>query len=865
MAIFKAILGPTNTGKTHYAIERMMAYSSGMIGLPLRLLAREVYDKIVAKKGTQAVALITGEERIEPASASYYVCTTESMPVQREVEFLAVDEIQLAEDRDRGHIFTERILNARGKAETLLLGSETMRSVLVQLGIGAQITTRERLSRLTYGGALKISRLPKRTAVIGFSADEVYSIAEFLRQKKGATAIVMGALSPRTRNAQVALYQSGDVDYIVATDAIGMGLNLDVDYVAFSARSKFDGRYHRSLTAAECGQIAGRAGRFRNEGFFGETSSCPPFDTETVTRIEDHNFEPIDALQWRNSDLDFSSIHSLITSLTVYSKSQVLHRSSEAIDEWVLRRLNEDGKLASMVDTEAKVRRIWDLVRLPDFRRAGYDGHARLVLGLIDRLLEPDARIPDHIMSNWLKEISSTSGDINKLQERLAAVRTWSYVAHRNDWLENPNTWRQRVREIEDLLSDALHDALTARFVDKRTKFLLGGIKNADKLKGEMDSSGEISINGLSMGFLHGLDFRLTKGKHQIENRSALNLVRSIVRPIVDQKLTEVATASTSAFSLSDEAVISYKEVEVARLAKGKTWLVPEIVLIGGDIGSDGCRKAVISRISEWVDWKISKLLKSHYLLVRRNGLQSLSGVERGFAYQVLESGGAIDLRDDKYKSLLGHKEREVLREKGVRAGRYAAYIPEIKHTECMKLLATLLTVGKDTSYHLDNIGTKSFLLDQRIAEEKLAALGYLRFGKRAVRADLVESLGWELSKCRKESGKSVFGVPDSLKDLIACSRKEFFEVLKGCGLMRVKKGDQEGAVELWRFRGHATKKQDASSKLKKHGKSEFPKRHASGKAVTESTNPFSELANLFPDSKKQQTRTRKGVKGRKI
>lgn len=858
MAIFKAILGPTNTGKTHYAIERMMAYSSGMIGLPLRLLAREVYDKIVAKKGSQAVALITGEERLEPASASYYVCTTESMPVQRNVDFMAVDEIQLAEDRDRGHIFTERILNARGQAETLLLGSETMRSVLVQLGIGVQITTRERFSRLIYGGALKISRLPKRSAVIGFSAEEVYSIAEFLRQKKGAAAIVMGALSPRTRNAQVALYQSGEVDYIVATDAIGMGLNLDVDYVAFSNRSKFDGRYHRRLSAAECGQIAGRAGRFRNEGFFGETNSCPPFDSETVARIEDHNFEPIDALQWRNSDLDFSSINSLIYSLSVYSKSQVLHRSSEAIDEWVLKRLNEDGKLASKVDTEAKVRRVWDLVRLPDFRRSGYDGHARLVLGLIDRLLEPDARIPDLIMSNWLKDISSTSGGINKLQERLAAVRTWSYVAHRNDWLANPITWRQRVREIEDRLSDALHDALTARFVDKRTKFLLAGIKNPDRLKGEIDSSGEISVNGLSMGFLQGLDFKLAKGKHQIENRSALNLVRSIVRPILDQKLTEVATASTSAFSLSREAVISYKDVEIARLAKGKSWLLPEIILIGGDIGSDGCRKAVISRLYEWLDWRVSKLLKSHYQLFRRNGLQKLSSVERGFAYQVLESGGAVDLRNDKYKSLLGHKEREVLRGTGVRAGRYAAYTPEIKHVESLKLLATLLTVGKDTNYHLENIGTKSFALDKRIAEEKLAALGYLRFGKRAVRADVVESLGWELSKCRKESENPVFRVPDSLKEIVACSRKEFVEVLKGCGLMRVKKGEQGGEVELWRFRGRGKKKQGESSETKRQGKSGVPKRRGSDQNVTESTNPFSELANLFSDSPKTANKNQK-------
>lgn len=856
MAIFKAILGPTNTGKTHYAIERMMAYSSGMIGLPLRLLAREVYDKIVAKKGGQAVALITGEERIEPASASYYVCTTESMPVQREVEFLAVDEIQLAEDRDRGHIFTERILNARGQAETLLLGSETMRLVLVQLDIGVHITSRERFSRLIYGGALKISRLPKRTAVIGFSADEVYSIAEFLRQKKGAAAIVMGALSPRTRNAQVALYQSGEVDYIVATDAIGMGLNLDVDYVAFSNRSKFDGRYHRSLTAAECGQIAGRAGRFRNEGLFGETSTCPPFDTETVTRIEEHNFEPIDALQWRNSNLNFSSIDNLIGSLSAHSQSKVLHRSTEALDEWVLRRLNEDGKLASKVNSEAKVRRVWDLVRLPDFRRAGHDGHARLVLGLIDRLLEPDGRIPDHVISNWLEDISSNSGGINKLQERLAAVRTWSYVAHRNDWLENPYTWRQRVREIEDSLSDALHQALTARFVDKRTKFLLGGTSRRENLKGEIAPSGEISIDGYSMGILRGFDFRFTEGKHQIENKSALNLVRSTIRPIVDQKLTEVATASSSGFSLSDDAVISFKEVEIARLVKGKSWLTPKIVLIGGENGSEGCRKAVVSRVSEWIDWKVSKLLQCHYLLLRRQGLKKLTGVERGFAYQVLESGGAVDLRDDKYKSLLGHREREVLREIGLRAGRYAAYTPEVKHIESLKLLAVLLTVGKETSYRLDNIGSKSFQLDKRIPEDKLAAMGYLRFGKRAIRVDIVEKLGWELSRCRKEAQTAVFEVPDSLREIVECSRKEFYGVLNGCGLVRAKSKSPNGEKELWRFRGRVGKRREAQSKQRNNRGINSGKRRVSDRGTADTPNPFSKLATLFPEPKDKRRKT---------
>ena len=855
MAILKAILGPTNTGKTHYAIERMMAYPSGMIGLPLRLLAREVYDKIVAKKGERAVALITGEERIDPKSASYFVCTTESMPIQKNVEFMAIDEIQLAEDRDRGHVFTDRILYARGQAETLLLGAETMRPVLGQLQLGVRITTRERLSRLVYGGALKISRLPKRSAVVGFSAEEVYSIAEFLRQTKGATAIVMGALSPRTRNAQVELYQSGEVDYIVATDAIGMGLNLDVDYLSFSNRSKFDGRYHRRLTAAECGQIAGRAGRFRTEGYFGETGSCPPFDSETIAMIEEHNFEPVDALQWRNSTLDFSSIDHLIASLSMHSKSRVLHRSSEAIDEWVLRRLNEDGRLALLADSEPKIRRVWDIVRLPDFRKAGYDGHARLVLGLVDRLIEPDTRIPDNVVAQWLEDISSTAGDIRKLQERLAAVRTWSYVAHREDWLENPQTWRLKVREIEDLLSDALHDALTARFVDKRTKFLLGGLKKPENLSSEISANGEISINGHLMGTLQGLNFQFTKGKHKIENKSAQNLVRSIIKPIVDQHLTNVATASSSAFSLSENATIVFKDVEIAKLSRGKTWLTPKIILNGGDIGSEGCRNAVISRITEWVDWRVSKLLKSHYSLLRQNGLEKLSGIERGFAYQLLEAGGAVDLRNDKFKTLLGHQERRELKEIGLRAGRYAAYTPDIKHIESLKLLTLLLSVGKEIAYPKEKIGTKSFNLDTRIPEDELAAVGYLRFRKRAVRVDLVERIGWELARCRKEAGRPVFEVPETLREIVDCTKKEFSEVLKGCGLVRARTDKQGETRELWRFRRKMKKNDKVESKIKSHGKKSKQNHSPNDNTVQESTNPFSSLAGLFPEVQKNSSR----------
>ncbi|MEL6569407.1 MAG: helicase-related protein, partial [Pseudomonadota bacterium] len=508
MSTLKAVLGPTNTGKTHYALERMMGHATGMIGLPLRLLAREVYDRVVAAKGEASCALITGEERIQPKTARYFVCTVESMPVQQQsVDFLAIDEIQLAEDRDRGHIFTDRILNARGRSETLLLGSDTMRPILRALDLHVETDVRERFSDLGYGGKVKVTKLPKRTAIVAFSADEVYAIAELLRRKKGGAAVVMGALSPRTRNAQVELYQTGEVDYLVATDAIGMGLNLDVDVVAFAGRTKFDGRRHRALSAAECGQIAGRAGRFRSEGTFVETADCPEFDDEMVHAITNHTFDPVDELQWRNSDLDFRSIKTLIASLARPSGRSELRQNPDALDEWVLRRMAEDEMIGPDVRGERKIRRLWDLARLPDFRRAGRDGHGRLVLGLAETLADPDARLGDAAMEKRMEALSQARGDIASLQQRLAAIRTWTYAAHREDWLENPARWREKTRQVEDALSDALHAALTARFVDKRTTALLAGMQKDDALVSEIDSAGEISVEGHVVGRLNGLTF----------------------------------------------------------------------------------------------------------------------------------------------------------------------------------------------------------------------------------------------------------------------------------------------------------------------------------------------------------------------
>ncbi|MDP3460464.1 MAG: helicase-related protein, partial [Hyphomonas sp.] len=742
MTTLKAILGPTNTGKTHYAIERMLAHGTGMIGLPLRLLAREVYDRVVAAKGYAAAALLTGEERINPPTARYFVCTVESMPADVRADFVAIDEIQLAEDDDRGHVFTDRILHMRGNHETLLLGADTMRGVLKDLKLGVETEPRPRFSELRYAGHAKITKLPKRTAIVAFSAEEVYAIAELLRRQKGGAAVVMGALSPRTRNAQVALYQSGEVDYIVATDAIGMGLNLDVDRVVFASRTKYDGRRHRALTLAECAQIAGRAGRFRTDGEFGETGSCPPFQEEEWKAIEAHRFDPVDAIQWRNSALDYASLKALIRSLERPSGKPVLIHNPRALDEWVLRRMSEDGAIGPNVTGERKVRRLWDLARLPDFRKAGPEGHGRLVLGLAETLADPDARLSDDGLHRRMDDLASVRGDINQLQQRLAAIRTWTYAANREDWLENPTYWQQKTREIEDSLSDALHLALTARFVDRRTTALLASLRKEDALVTDLTPEGDVTVEGHLVGRLRGLSFEPVVDARTLEGKAVRGAALAAIRPMLTARLAEIATAPAEAFKLTEAAEIEYKDAPVARLGKGAQWMTPRTELIGAVEAEASERQPALARIEEWVRGEIGRVLPTHAKLAFAKSGEALEGLLRGLAFRILESGAAIDLRTDESAPRLNPEQREALKAAGIRVGRVAAYAPDAQKPAAQRMIAILKAVESATEYPLAPEGAGSFGLDGTWPEPALAANGYLRFGRRAVRADLAERLG---------------------------------------------------------------------------------------------------------------------------
>lgn len=851
MTTLKAILGPTNTGKTHYAIERMLAHGTGMIGLPLRLLAREVYDRVVAAKGAAYAALLTGEERINPPTARYFVCTVESMPADVRADFVAIDEIQLAEDDDRGHIFTDRILHMRGTHETLLLGADTMRGLLKELKLGVETEPRPRFSELRYAGHAKITKLPKRTAIVAFSAEEVYAIAELIRRQKGGAAVVMGALSPRTRNAQVALYQSGQVDYIVATDAIGMGLNLDVDRVVFASRTKFDGRRHRALTLAECGQIAGRAGRFRTDGEFGETGSCPPFQEEEWKAIEAHRFDPVDAIQWRNSALDYSSLKALIRSLERPSGKPVLIHNPRALDEWVLRRMSEDAAIGPDVTGERKVRRLWDLARLPDFRKSGPEGHGRLVLGLAETLANPDARLSDEGLRRRMEDLASVRGDINQLQQRLAAIRTWTYAAHREDWLENPAFWQARTREIEDSLSDALHEALTARFVDRRTTALLASLRKEDALVTDLTPEGDVTVEGHLVGRLRGLTFEPVVDTRTLEGKAVRGAALAAVRPMLSARLAEIAVAPADAFKLTEAAEVEYKDAPVARLAKGQQWMTPRTELIGAIEAEAAERQAALTRIEEWVRGEIGRVLPTHAKLAFAKTGDALEGVLRGLAFRILESGASVDLRTDESAPRLNPEQREALKTAGIRAGRVAAYAPDAQKPAAQKMIAILKAVESSTEYPLAPEGAGSFGLDGTWPEAALAANGYLRFGRRAVRADLAERLGWELAKRRKDAGKAVFEIPIDLASVISCPSEDWPAVLKGFGIAPAEKNPETGAVTLWRYVARA--RPDTEEKPQRR-----PPRADAGAAKAESAPRPDRRPDNRPDRRPEQASGRK-------
>jgi ATP-dependent RNA helicase SUPV3L1/SUV3 len=762
---------------------------------------------MVKQKGERACALITGEERIRPEHARYFACTVEAMPQMfgpnEPFDFIAVDEIQLASDPDRGHVFTDRILHARGRHETMLLGADTMRQALQALDLDIDSERRERFSQLSYAGPIKITKLPKRSAVVAFSAEEVYAIAELLKRQRGGCAVIMGALSPRTRNAQVALYQSGEVDYIVATDAIGMGLNLDVQHIAFASRGKFDGRRRRLLRADEAAQIAGRAGRFRDDGTFGETADCEPFDEETIERIVDHRFEPTETLNWRNSNLDWSGLDALLASLRRPAPHVILRRAPEALDETTLAALAEDQDIRGAMRTPAHVRRLWDLCTLPDFRKSGADAHLKLVGAFVEKLIEPTARIKDEWMYEQVNRLDRTEGDLDVLQQRLAAIRTWTYAANRADWLENAETWRGRTREIEDKLSDALHERLMQRFVDRRTSALLKTLNSEEDAPAEVSAEGRVLVGGHDIGRLDGLSFIPDATGQTLEGRALRNAALRSLRPVIGQRLWAIATAEDAALSLNHpDGVLMHGGAAVARLRPGADWLSPGVELIGAPDAAPAEREAALARLSRWLADTSARLLKPAHDLRTALAGTALPGPARGAAYQLSEAGAALDRR---HADALGPADRAALQAIGVKAGRIAAWLPGMLKPAAAQLTVTLRAVHAGSSAPPAPSAASFALPGPAWPDAMLHAAGYLRLGPRAVRADMAERLSWMLGQARRGSETSAFAAAPELAAQIGCPIADFPGVLRALGLKPAERHPETNAVTRWRFASQKT------------------------------------------------------------
>ncbi len=805
-----AVLGPTNTGKTHYAIERMLAAPSGLMGLPLRLLAREVYTRVVAQVGVDAVALITGEEKIKPPRARYTIATVEAMPRERSPAFVAIDEIQLAADLDRGHLFTDRMLHLRGTHETLLLGAGTMAETVKALLPGTHIIGRDRLSKLSFAGERKLARLPPRSAIVAFSAEEVYAIAEWIRRQKGGAAVVLGALSPRTRNAQVDMYQNGEVDYIVATDAIGMGLNLDIDHIAFAGDRKFDGWHYRRLSRAEFGQIAGRAGRHVRDGTFGTTGRCPPFEEELIEALEGHHFDPVSMLQWRNHALDFSSLPDLQTSLDRLPQREGLTRAPIAADQMVLEAALRDPEILRIAATPADIARLWDACLIPDYRRLSPSAHADLAL-TIYRFIVRAGKIPEAWFAQQISPLDRVDGDIDALSARIAHVRTWSFVANRADWLKNPEHWQSETRRIEDGLSDALHARLAQRFVDRRTSLLARRLREKTMLEAHVTSAGDVLVEGEHIGQLHGFSFTADSKADPDAAKLINSAAAQALAGEIAARATRVHDAVDAAFVLAHDDLLRWLGEPVARLLAGDHILRPRVQVLADEQLSGAALEMVQKRLDLWLAQHITKLLGALNELENNAELQ---GMARGIGFEIAEALGVLE-RGKVAENLrtLDHEGRASLRQKGVRFGAYHLFLPALLKPAPRALAAQLwgLKHARPTAPteaaeaqasanaidipHLAASGRTSFAVEGPVDKGFYRAAGFKICGSRAVRVDILERLADLIRPAVTYRPGTTPGIPPqgtadgdgfvmtpAMTSLVGCSGEAFASILQALG-----------------------------------------------------------------------------------
>ena len=773
-----AVLGPTNTGKTHYAIERMLAHRSGVIGLPLRLLAREVYDKIVALRGPSTVALVTGEERIVPVRAKYWVCTVEAMPDGMGCDFLAVDEIQLCADPERGHVFTDRLLRARGLHETLFLGAETMRKAIAALVPTADFIYRDRFSELSYSGQKKISRMPARSAIVSFSVDNVYGIAELLRRQKGGAAVVMGALSPRTRNAQVEMYQNGDVDYLVATDAIGMGLNLDVNHVAFSATAKFDGNRMRALMPNELAQIAGRAGRHMNNGTFGVTGEASPLHDEVVEAITENRFQPISKLYWRSSKLKFGTTKALIASLETHTDNDWLTRVRESDDLSALKTLVEDAEVKARASDGASVTLLWDVCRIPDFRGISGREHADL-LSVIYNYLHEKGQIPQDWLAHQINRIDNNQGDIDALSKRLAYIRTWTYVAQRKDWVDDHDHWRDATRAVEDRLSDALHIALTQRFVDRRTSILMRRLKQKESLVADVNKNGEVTVEEQFVGRLEGFQFQQDASASPDEAKTLRSASLQALAPEFHLRADRMYNAPDTEIDFTEQGGLMWGTSAVGKLISGPDALKPHVqAFVDVEAGPEVSDK-VTRRLQHFIDRKITTLFEP---LLNMQRDETLTGMARGFAFQMIEGLGLLDRTDvGEDVKILDQEARSSLRKHGIRFGQFTVFMPLLLKPAPTRLRLILwsLASGLQEFPEAPPPGLVTVPTDEKAPSGYHLKSGYRAAGDRALRVDMAERLADML---RTQNTRGGFEATADMLSITGMTLEQFANLMQGLG-----------------------------------------------------------------------------------
>ena len=771
-----AVLGPTNTGKTHLAVETMLEYESGIIGFPLRLLAREIFDKCVNKIGTEKVALITGEEKIIPKSPKYYICTVESMPQNMMVDFVAVDEIQMCTDHERGHIFTDRLLNARGEKLTMLLGSHVMKQVIISLIDNVEFVNRERYSKLTYSGYKKISRLSPKTALIAFSVDEIYALAELVRRQKGGAAVIMGSLSPRTRNSQIELYQSGDANFLVATDAIGMGINMNIDNVSFSNLKKFDGKNIRRLTLSEISQIAGRAGRHINDGHFGITGQCENLSSDEIEKLEKHELSEINVIFWRNSELNFESLDNLIHSLEKKPNSKFLRKITDCEDEKVLKFLIKNNSDIKIINTKEVIQTLWKCCQIPDFSKKAYGNHIDVVKKVFGFLTSKTGKISNTYMKTQLKYLDRYDGNIDTLTNRISNIRTWSYVSNKKSWVDNYSFWIERTKHIEDKLSDKLHEELSKSFIDKRISVLSRSLKQDIVLRTEIKNENEVVIDGQYIGKLRGLklDLDLKSGSLKNDIKSLKKAATYAIAPELMRRVNNIIKSEI--FNISDDHNIYWMDNPIAYISPGKNYLNPKLELLLDEAIDSESKEKLRNNLEKKLHVLITTELSD---LVKLSKSKFENNYVRALCYQLFENNGIIkrEIINQMIKNI-SQKNRISLRKAGVKIGRYHVFLPRMLKPKAVDLRVKLwkLYYPDDKKYIIPKFGLNFLKNETKKNRKFLLICGFENFDKFYVRIDILERFFLKIIESTKNG---MIKIDSNMINLIGCNRENFSKLLE--------------------------------------------------------------------------------------